>query len=91
MPIDLNEVADITKDVVELAGQLELLQMELGKIGQRVKISMSKVDMFGDDISEEDKIKHFATAKASYEKCKIACEGNIRDLPKKQLEKPPGR
>ena len=86
LPIDLNETTAITADLVELNGQIQLLQIELSKPMRRIKKVMAKTDEYGDEITDEEKDKIFAKAKTEYEKCKEACSKSIRELPKKKLE-----
>lgn len=79
----------MTKDLAELHGQISLLQNELQKPIQRIKMLTVSKDMFGDDITDEEKEKHFEKAKEAYLKCKTACEKTIRDLPQPNRENIP--
>lgn len=86
MPIDLKEVTDITLDLIELNGQITLLQIELSKPIKRIKMLTMAKDQFGDDITNEQKDKIFVKIKAEHEKCKVMCANSIRDLPKMTRE-----
>lgn len=86
MPIDLKEVTDITNDLVELNGQITLLQIELSKPIKRIKMLSMAKDQFGDDITDKQRDELFAKAKVEHEKCKVECAKSIRDLPKMKRE-----
>lgn len=86
MPIDLKEVTDITLDLVELNGQITLMQIELSKPIKRIKMLTMAKDQFGDDITDAQKDEIFAKAKAEHAKCKVAATKSIRDLPKMTRE-----
>jgi len=86
LPIDLTEITNITKDLVEINGQVTRFQQEIAKPIKRIRmISMSK-DQFGDEITDADRVKLFAKAKLEYEKCIEVCTKSIRDLPKMKRE-----
>lgn len=86
MPIDLKEVTDITLDLVELNGQITLLQIELSKPIKRIKMLTMAKDQFGDEITDEQRDKIFVKIKAEYEKSKALASKPIRNLPKMARE-----
>lgn len=91
MPIDLQELTDMTLDIQELSGQLALMQSELQKPTKRLKMVMQGKDVFGDPLPTEERDRQIEKARSEYTKCKELVEKKIRDLPKMQRESNPNR
>lgn len=91
MPIDFQEMTDMTLDIQELSGQLALMQAELQKPTKRLKMVMQGKDVFGDKLPTEERERQIEKAKQEYEKCKEMVEKKVRDLPKMSREPNPNR